>query len=208
MSVDLLPRSLFSLCSMQSCFICLSVCLSVRVFDCMFFLCDSEADWSLYQKMPLTGGLLRSRLRKAAIVKLRHLIKTSDHQLSELHHLQQTAQAGGGLCCPFRISFRAFTGDCTLFPWNDELSISRFLWTDIPTSAFQLCTVMCISQISDYNYCMRSRHYVHLCIVQQQTSFLFASSSVIFKGISQSALAVLRNCVAWSCTAGSYDCYT
>lgn len=116
MSVDLLPRSLFSSCSINAEWYYLFVCLSVRVFDCMFFLCDSEADWSLYQKMPLTGGLTRSRPRKAAIVKLRHLIKTSNHQLSELHHLQQTAQAGGGLRFPLHISFRAFTGDCTLFP--------------------------------------------------------------------------------------------
>lgn len=30
---------------------------------------------------------------------------------------------------------------------------------------------MCVSQISDYNSCIRSRDYVHLCIVQQQRHF-------------------------------------
>lgn len=40
---------------------------------------------------------MRSRLRGAAIVKLRHLMKTSILWLNELHPLQQTAaQAGGG----------------------------------------------------------------------------------------------------------------
>lgn len=48
--------------------------------------------------MPLTGGLVRSTLKKAAIVKLRDLMKTSNRQPSELHHLQQITQAPRGLC--------------------------------------------------------------------------------------------------------------
>lgn len=40
---------------------------------------------------------MRARLRGAAIVKLRHLMKTFIFRLNELHPLQQTAaQAGGG----------------------------------------------------------------------------------------------------------------
>lgn len=37
---------------------------------------------------------------------------------------------------------------------------------------------MCVSQISDYNSCIRSRDYVHLCIVQQQRQVqLFSKAS-------------------------------
>lgn len=77
------------------------------------FRVTAELTGSQQQKMPLAGGLARSRLWKAAVVKLRRLIKPSHHQLSELHHLRQTAQAGGGLCFALRTPFIAFPGDGT-----------------------------------------------------------------------------------------------
>lgn len=63
---------------------------------------------------------MRSRLRGAATVELRHLMKTSILRLNELHPLQQAAaQAGGGLyfpsMCPVFAEHRTRSDK-----WDDE----------------------------------------------------------------------------------------
>lgn len=165
---------------MQSGIICLSVCLSVCLIACSFCvtvkligactrrclslevwrdqdrgrpLLWSCVTWSRHPTISWVSCIISNKLLRLAEVCAFLSISPSEHSLETVLY----------------------------FPWNDELSISRFLWTEMSASAFQLCTVMCVSQISDYNSCIRSRDYVHLCIVQQQRHFYLLQVQLLSK---------------------------
>lgn len=62
----------------------------------MLVIITVPVETMFHSKLFFVGGFVRSRLRGAAIVKLRHLMKTSILRLNELHPLQQTAAPAGG----------------------------------------------------------------------------------------------------------------